>query len=215
MIFESEYYYGVLDRINSQHQPTIHLLANDPDNPNISTTVDPNTSPSYQLNIDLFKLSSIERTKIHPSEWKNPSIITSSTFVIGYCCAMNANDFKCKIPQWTLLFGMAMWNKPNQNIYFQKCKQNGLPPDNHFEKGTVTIKQRRDTELNDNNSKTWTINDTTNPEIWFQPDMYLCQVSDPYPILSSPSMHPFTLNPFKNLLIRKIPKTKTPTSKTL
>ena len=93
-INESEFYF----RVNSELQPFLYL-SNGPslaleDLRSVSAL-----SYSYQLNLELFKLSSIDRTKIMSSQWKNPQTITSNTFIFGYCCASNENpqEFDCNI----------------------------------------------------------------------------------------------------------------------
>ena len=129
-------------------------------------------SESYRLNYHLFNLSSIDRSAIDITEWTNPSVVTPFTIVVGYCCEI-ANKFNCILPKYVLILSMAIWNDSKYNLYFQRCLQSGFPP-NHLREKQITIRDRRDTELNGNNTKQWVVMDGAG--IWFQPDMYLCQV---------------------------------------
>lgn len=125
-------------------------------------------SESYYLNSHLFRLSSIKRTEIQSSDWTNPSIITSNTVIIGFCCEI-PNNFECILQKYVLIFSMALFNASSTNLYFQQCGKNGLAQPSH---SIISIKDRRDILLNANNSKTWSSIDSNQ---WFQPDMYLCQ----------------------------------------
>eukprot|EP01083_Nonionella_stella_P176743 619226_1 len=131
-----------------------------------------NYSESYALNMALYSLSSIQRTAIRSSQWTNPSVITPSTIIIGFCCELPGSS-NCDLQEFVLVLSMAIWNHSRHNIYFQKCLKNGLTPQ-HPKSQQVTIKQRRDPLLNNNNTKQWIV-PKNKEDMWFQPDMYLCQ----------------------------------------
>eukprot|EP01084_Bolivina_argentea_P171773 297603_1 len=172
IIFESTIYDNILSEYKIDHLPTIQFIRN---NKNESTQ---DKIPKYvvyelshSLNFKLYNLSSIQRTSIKSSDWINPSIITNTTIIIGYCCETQHN-FDCILPKFVLILSMAIWIKPTQNIYFQKCHRNGLPP-SHLQNNIITIKQRRNYKLNNNGTKQWILHN--NNKLWFQPDIYLCQ----------------------------------------
>ena len=148
---------------------TITAINNDDDDDDDIISV---WSDSLKLNAKLYSLSSIERTNINIKDWINPSIINSNTKIIGYCCEKD-NDYNCNLQKFALLFSMSLF--PNNSIYFQKCLKNGHSPKSlNNQTQIISIKQRRDLLLNNNNKKIWTIQNEQ--QFWFMPDLYLCQV---------------------------------------